>query len=779
MRSLILILSFASLNLICFGQELTSTIRGKIVDDYTKMPLKGASVILFDSIKHIGTISDQYGNFKFEKITTGRQSIAIQHLGYKTASINNFIVVSGKETFLSIDLKEELFELDEVLIRSNPKRTSKNDFVYVSGRNFNVEETERYAGTNGDPARMASYFAGVMATGDTRNDIIIRGNSPLGLLWRLEGVDIPNPNHFAAMGTNGGPICILNNNQLRNSDFISGAFPAQYGNALSGVFDLNMRNGNNKKRETTLQMSTGGLELGLEGYFKKEKNASYMINYRYAFLELFDKIGIKFDIPTIPKYQDLSFKFNFPLKNKGIFSIWGLGGISNMEMYADENDLNITSNINTFFGSNMGASGITYKYINDKSYLRTSIAITGMQSYMKVDSVLSPLQSATFFGSNYDEIHSIFTSTYRQKLNRKVRFETGITYTHFSINYLDTAKHENTFVKIAGNNGNYGFLQSYVQLEYSLTQKFKLSTGIHAQYLFLNEKYSIEPRASIKYEMNTKTNFHFGYGLHSQIQQGNLYFKQTLNDTINTIYNLTNSEVGFSKSHHFVAGISHLFNPNLKINLEIYYQHLFDIPIESKSSSYSSINYGSDFYSLIEDSLINGGKGYNRGIEFTLERFYNKGFYYLATMSLFESKFQGSDGVWRNTVFNNNYIVNLLGGYELKLPKNESLAINANLVWAGGLRYTPIDIVESISLQETVYLSEQTFEQKHKDFFKINLKLIYRVNKSKLSYETGFGINNITNRKNIMQQSFNVQSGEIVTDYQMGIMPEGMFRIYF
>ena len=256
------------------SQSLTSTIRGNVLDNFTKSPLEGATVILLDSAQQTGTTTDKNGEFVFDSIPLGRQSLAVSYVGYKTKIENNFILVSGKETNLVIELDEAFFQLDEIVVGSNPKRKTSNDMAYVSGRRFNVEETEKYAGTNGDPARMASYFAGVMASGDTRNDIIIRGNSPLGLLWRLEGVDIPNPNHFAAMGTNGGPICILNNNQLTDSDFMSGAFPSQYGNALSGVFDLNIRNGNNKKRETTIQMGSGGFEVGFEGYFSKNSKAS-------------------------------------------------------------------------------------------------------------------------------------------------------------------------------------------------------------------------------------------------------------------------------------------------------------------------------------------------------------------------------------------------------------------------------------------------------------------------------------------------------------------------
>jgi hypothetical protein len=779
MKQLIYLMLFTCIYNTASGQQLTSIIRGTIVDKFNKIPLVGANVVFLDSLKQSGTITDSIGNFVFNSVSIGRHTIAISFIGYKSFSVNNFIVASGKETFLTIELEEEAVQLDKVTISSNPKRTTKSNLAYISGRTFNVEETERYAGTNGDPARMASYFAGVMSTGDTRNDIIIRGNSPIGLLWRLEGVDIPNPNHFAASGTTGGPICILNNNQLTNSDFFTGAFPAQYGNALSGVFDLKLRNGNNQKRENTFQMGTNGIELGFEGYFTKKSSASYMVNYRYAFLELFDVLGIQLDIPTIPKYQDLSFKLNFPTK-KGSYSIWGLGGKSNMEMFADKNDISSTRNMNVFFGSDMGAVGLTHSYlINDKSYVKTSIALTGAQSYMRVDSVITGIKPYTFFGSNFNEVHSIFTSLYKLKINQKLRFVSGITYTHLFINYIDTAKLENRFLTITENSGDYGLLESHIQGEYNINEKIKFTSGLHFQYMLLNNTYAIEPRAAFNYELNHKTDFQLGYGLHSQAQQSNVYFNKTLIDTLNSKYIETNRNLNFTKSHHFVAGMSHLFNPTLKLNIEIYYQHLFDIPIQNTTSAYSAINNGTDFYSIIEDSLKNGGIAKNKGIEFSLERFYKKGYYYVTTLSFFDSKYRGSDNKWYNTLFNNNYVINILGGYEFKLPKNRFLSVNSNIAWAGGLRYIPINIEKSIEAQETVYEYEKSFEEKYKDFFKMNIKFIYRVNGNKYSYESGFGINNLTNRKNIMQQTFNTETGKIVYDYQMGLMPEGFFRIYF
>ncbi len=761
------------------GQNVNTTIRGTVVDTYNELSLPAANVILYNEDSKTETTTDNEGKFGFKSVSVGRHSIYVSFVGYKPVRIDNFMVTSGKETVLNIQMEEQPVQITEINVSATNKGTTKNEMVYLSGRSFNVEETERYAGTNGDPARMASYFAGVMPSGDTRNDIIIRGNSPLGVLWRLEGVDIPNPNHFAAAGTNGGPICILNNNQLSNSDFITSAFPASYGNALSGVFDLKMRNGNNQKRENTIQFGTNGLEAGIEGYFSKSSKASYMINYRYAFLELFDKIGIDLGIPTIPKYQDISFKLSFPSK-KGMVSLWGLGGKSSMEMFSDKNEMSTIRNINTFFGSKMGATGLSHSLsFNPNSYIKTALAVTGSNSYMRADSVLSASSPYTIYGSDFSEVRAIITSTYHLKVNPKLRITSGITYTHEFVDLIDTAKNENTFLTVTNINDNFGFLQSHAQGEYAINNKLKFNAGLHMQYLMFNEKFSVEPRAAIKYEVSPKLNFRIAYGLHSQKQQNIVYFFRSLTDTLNLAYKETNKNLDFTKSHHLALGTGWYLKPDLKLNVELYYQYLFDIPVETRPSPYSAINYGVDFYSVVEDSLQNKGIGYNTGIELSLEQFYKNGFYYMTNVSLFTSKYRGSNNKWYSTLFDNNYVVNLLGGYEFNLQNNQFLSINGNLAWAGGLRYIPINIDESKREGMTVYFNDRSFEGQYKDYFKMNLKLIYRVNGKKFSYESAFGVTNLTNRKNIMQQSFDPETGKIVYDYQMGLMPEGTFRVYF
>ena len=320
------------LPLTIYAQQLTQTIKGKIVEKETSYPLTGATIILLsDSTQFTGTTSDVDGDFRIEKVSVGRHRIKVSFIGYRDV-ITSIEVSSAKEVILTIPLEETATRLSEVVIRANNDGEASNEMAAVSARSFTIEETQRYAGSRGDPARMASNFAGVQGADDSRNDIVIRGNSPQAVLWRMEGINIPNPNHFNIPGTAGGPVSMINNKTLANSDFFTGAFPAEYGNSISGVFDLKLRNGNNEKHEASGQFGFLGTEIFAEGPLSGNKKSSYLFSYRYSTLAIFNKLGIDIGTNAVPRYQDIAFKFNFPLKNRSAISIFGLGGKSNIDI---------------------------------------------------------------------------------------------------------------------------------------------------------------------------------------------------------------------------------------------------------------------------------------------------------------------------------------------------------------------------------------------------------------------------------------------------------------
>ena len=319
MKKTLLLSIIVILSVLTYSQS-TQTIRGTIIDQQSDSPIPGVNVMILNFDPILGCSGDFEGNFVVNDVPIGRVDVQFSAIGYKTVIIKSLLLTVSKQLVLEIKMEEDIEILNEVIIKANDGKDKPiNKMATVSARSFSIEETEKYAGSLGDPSRMAQNFAGVFTAGDQRNDIIIRGNSPAGLLWRLDGVNIPNPNHFGATGSTGGPVSMLNNNLLTNSDFFTGAWPAEFGNSLSGVFDLNMRNGNNQKHEFLGQIGFNGLELGAEGPFAKSSQASYIINYRYSTLDVMNKIGFDVANGAVPKYQDLTFKVNIPTKKIGKF----------------------------------------------------------------------------------------------------------------------------------------------------------------------------------------------------------------------------------------------------------------------------------------------------------------------------------------------------------------------------------------------------------------------------------------------------------------------------
>ena len=347
-----------------------------MIDAFTEQPLPGANVIL-TTIENKGTSTDLNGEFKFADIPVGQVSIVFTFIGFKPVVLKNLKLNSGKELFLKIKMEEDVETLESVVVSADggneAKHKPKNELATLSARSFSVDETRKYAGSLGDPGTMAGNFAGVNGANSDRNDIVIRGNSPAFLLWRMHGLNIPNPNHFAALGTSGGGIGILNNNLLDDSDFFTGAFPAEYGNAVGGVFDIVMRNGNKEKFEFVGQMGFNGVEFGAEGPIKDR--SSFLVNYRYSTLAFFEVIGLGAGLQgAVPQYQDLSFKLDFPTTAAGRFSIFGVAGISNIDLLEEnkklepDSDLGTPNNTDVKFGSGLAFFGLEHVYFFNKKH---------------------------------------------------------------------------------------------------------------------------------------------------------------------------------------------------------------------------------------------------------------------------------------------------------------------------------------------------------------------------------------------------------------------------
>ncbi len=780
---------FIAISALATAQNQTQTIKGTITDKQSQATIPGVNIIIMNSDPLKGTTTDMDGHFKLPDVNPGRYDLKVTYMGYKEIVLPNVVVTSGKEVSLDIGLEENVNSLKEVVISGTKKNETNNELSTVSGRSFSMEEVNRYAGGRSDPSRLAANFAGVSSPDDSRNDIVIRGNSPTGVLWRIEGLNVPNPNHFSTIGTTGGPVSAINTNVLKNSDFFTSAFPAEYGNANAGVFDLGFRTGNAEKFEHTIQFGAlTGLEAMTEGPISKSKGSSYLIAYRYSFTGFAQSLGLKIGTTATPFYQDLSFKINSGYSKAGRFTLFGLGGKSNIEFKHDKidsTDLFADPTKDSYFTSDIGVAGVKHFIrVGTKSYFNTVIGVTYSASGYNEDTI-SKTESVAIrrMVNTTKQIHYSVSTSFNSKINSKLFIKVGGIGEMIALDlFYKTLESNNTWNQKWDFNDYTYLIQGFAHAKYNFTDKLTMNIGLHGQLLTLNNSYSVEPRAGLKLQVNEKNSLSIGYGMHSQMQPTDVYFFRTMN--ADGTYNQSNKNLNFTRSQHFVLGYDVLPSKDWRIKLETFYQMLNNVPVTTTPSSFSMLNVGAIFNPTEQGYLANTGTGTNYGVELTLEKFFSKGYYGLITGTLYESKYKGSDAKERNTAFNGNYVYNILIGKEFKLGKQKrnSFNIDVKMTQAGGRYYTPVDLAASQAAHHEVLKGDDyAFSERNPDFFRLDIKAGITVNskKRKLSQSLFFDVQNVTNNKNVFAERYNPVTNQINTAYQIGFFPNFVYKVQF
>lgn len=762
-----------------FAQNMTQTIRGSIIDQDSQSPLIGATIQVIDADPLVGAITDTNGNFRIENVAIGRISLFVTYVGYEEKVIPNILVNSAKESILNISLQESLERLEEIVITAKKNKSEVlNEMALVSARSFSVEETQRYAGALSDPARMVASFAGVTGNAEGNNDIVVRGNSSKGILWKLEGVEIPNPNHFASDGATGGPVNSLNANMLSDSDFFSGAFAPEYGNATSGVFDMKFKKGNNEQREYTTTASVFGIDFTAEGPFSQNYGGSFIANYRYSSLQLLSDAGI-LDFGGVPKYQDASFKINLPVGDNQLISVFGLGGLSSINV--DETDKNGDKLYRGAFDSDLAIIGLSHTiFTDDNTFVKNTVSFQGTR-LTEIDDL--PKEDNSYFNARNSNINKgtyRFATTLNHKFNAQHKVETGIIYSILSYDAVtNTYNFEREVMEnVLSDAGNSYTLQGFTSWKYRINDKWTMNTGFHYLHFGLANSHSVEPRIGLKWDFAPKQSFSLGAGLHSKLESISIYKTKSTLDDGSVIQ--PNQNLKPSKAAHFVVGYDRMINTNTHFKAEAYYQYLYNIPEEKlPQSTYSLINSTDNFEIR---SLTNSGLGRNYGLEFTLERYLHNGFYYMSTLSLYNSLYTAQDGMERSTAFNGNYVLNVLGGKEFPIGKTEKhkvFFVNVKTALLGGAPYTPIDLEASRLLGDEVRYEDRPYSKKGDDIFFVNLSVGTRKNKKKTTQEFKIDINNVTNNKGKVNEYYVHGTGEIEGSPQLPFLPNIVYSLKF
>jgi hypothetical protein len=793
-----------------FSQKFTQTVRGTVIDNDNKLPLIGVIVAVPGTIPQIAASTDINGNFRLEKVPIGRISLQLNYVGYDAITLSNIEVNSGKEVFLELSMKESIIKIDDVVVKAYRKKGEAiNDMALLSSKSISTEQTKRYTGGMEDPARVVSSFAGVTSSPDGSSDIIVRGNSPKYMQWRLDGIEIPSPYHMDDQNASMGALTALNNNLLSTSDFYTGAFSAEYGNVLSNVMDVKLRSGNNEKMEATCGIGILGTDLTLEGPFKKGYAGSYLINYRYSTVSLMNKIGLV-DVDGVVNYQDATFKILLPSKKSGTFSIFGLGGLSGFSMdnikpgafstpgSASENASIAKDYDKAAFLANVGINHILT--VNNNSFVKTSLSYSGNgfdDDIYSSEMIKIYDNDGVFSGDSAINRHQSFDShvmnsafrgsiSYSNKINAKNKIQVGTNYTLSLFDYNQNIfnKQSAAMMNVTDFRKNGSLLNTYINWKSSINDKITLVAGLHSMNVLINNKYTLEPRIALNWKLGNSSSVHAGYGKHSTMESVHNYYTK-IQQPDGTVTE-PNKNLGLLKSDHYVIGYEKRFGSNLLAKVEAYYQNLYNLPVENLDTSYyATINEGIEYRYV---ALVNKGIGKNYGVEFTLERFFDDNYYFLINATLYDSKYKSLEGVWRNTQYNSRYLVNFLCGKEFRNlghKQNKTLAVNAKVFLGGGKKYIPLlrDAQGNVAVDpanNTFWDYEKAYNDKLDNIYYVNLSVSYKINRSNATHEIFIDMMNLTNNQARLSEYYDdSKQGKVGYLRQMYFIPNIMYRIYF
>ncbi len=766
------------------AQETTGpvqTVKGTVIDFDDQQPVAGAKVRLLGS--KLGGKSKADGTFRIEGVPVGRHQLEASLFGYETTG-QDILVTSGKQVVIELRIRAKVVQGGEVVVTSGDNFTPINEAALVSATTFSVDEAKRFAGSREDPARMAQTFAGVVGANDQRNDIIIRGGSPMELLWRLDGIDIPNPNHFATQGATGGPVNAINMNLLSNSDFLTGAFPAEYGNKISGVFDLRTRKGNSERFEYVAQMGFAGFEGMAEGPLFVP-GSSFIVSYRKSTLQIFNALGIDFGFAGVPKYDDLSIKADVPLGQSDALGIIGLGGRSTIAINQSTQDTVLTGDFDITNGSELGVLGATWKHIFNERAIGTLALSTVYQTYQTtVDSLTSTpdyklLDKNLFYTSDSKEAaHSLkYSLNYSASTSHDFSGGIEVRLPYYDLNESRTTTRDARTIPFSIHaSGSSEEALSFLNWQWRPTNDLAFNTGLHYHYLAISGKSSLEPRFGAQWSFADDQSLNVGFGVHRQAQPLVVYFGNPANSTLD-----------FTQSIHYILGYTNHFASDLLFKAEGYYKDISHAPVDRDSAtSFSYLNAGANFGGVSTDrTLASNGLGKSYGVELTLMKHFSDGYYFTATGSLFRQQFTGSDGIWHDGAFDNQYIVNLLAGYEWKLSPTFSIEFSSKFTLAGGAPYTPIDTVRARMFNSSGEFGPQYFDdskpfsERYPTYQRLDVKVEFRQNLGAVSIVGFFTAENAINHSNVLIYSYDPRTHSITHINQLGLFPYGGFRVEF
>jgi hypothetical protein len=749
------------------------TLRGTVRDADNGAPLTGATVALQRGNAGISPQSiatGLEGAFVFEGLRPAYYRCTVSMVGYETQTLTEIIVAAGKEQTLDIALAHSTTELPRVTITA--PQPGRRPLQPLSEIPLTRDQTLRFPSTYFDPGRLAAAYPGVAQTDDGINGMSIRGNSPASVRWRLEGVEIVNPNHLPNAGTfsdrpaaASGGVPMFSAQLLDNSSLMTGVFPAGYGDALGGIMDMNLRKGNTNRREFTVQAGLIGLDLAAEGPLAKGSKNSYLVNYRYSTVGLLEKMGVPFGDEKI-NFQDLSFNLSFNGRKGSRWTVFGMGGLSenlfdhkagkDVKQYKDLFDIN--------FHSKTGVLGVTnWTPLGTNTWLKISLAAS---------SQVNDRTSVTTADINLNDADHLRESkvsgavTFFHRLNLHNRLVAGATVT--GQYYMDdlTDHYQGRIIP------EHQFVSGQPWVNYiwsSRNNHLLFNAGLHALLVPYINKSAIEPRLTLTQVLSDRHRLSISWGQFSQVAP--LW--------------LNKSELDLLKAWH--AGLRYTWAPApaWAVKAELFWQHQSNLPASDYGAlrTWSVLNATETTGNLLSITQYSG-LGENKGLELSAEHYLQDDWFLAANATIFNSRYQGGDKIWHDTRWNLGHLANFTLGKEWYKERAEgkirAFGLNGRVVWTGGFREMPIDTVASLGAKSTIYNTYSAYTIQLPDYFRIDLRIYWKRSLGNRRNSTfAMDFQNVTNQQNVAYHYYDPFTKKIETKHQLGLIPGISWRLEF
>jgi hypothetical protein len=731
-----------------YSQEAKGIIEGSVKDVISLQPLPGVNILILGT--NIGAASDAEGNFIIEGIEPGTYQLRISSVGYLPVIKTDVVVNAIKPNRIDVELQETPYELGEVIVQDD--YFSKNPLELVSTKKFNYEEIRRSPGAFEDVVRALSVLPGVAQADAGRNDLIIRGGAPYENLFLVDGIKIPNINHFGNQGATGGPISYINLDFVKSITFSTGGFPVNYGDKLSSVLSIQLKNGRSDRIGGKATISSSQFGLNLEGPLSQ--NSDFIFSVRRSYLDfIFKAAGFAF----VPEYYDMISKVNIKLNSGNNLSFFLLGALDKVNFFNDTPEKRFDNS--RTIGSDQKQYTLAGKY--QKIFNRGFLDISLSRNYVNYNSAQKDTLQNPVYTNLSTEIENSLKSDLTFKISSENEMNIGAELSLIEFNsevYFPsnrTSFGDSLTIINYRTRDNYLKWGAYLNYNSSLTKKILVNLGIRGDYFNgINTKYYFSPRLSLSYKLSPVSSINMSAGIYYQ-SPSYLWLNNSKNSNLKNI-----------KVNQYILGYENRLKEDLLFKVEGFIKDYSNYPVSTLRPYLILANTGAGFAddnysSLGLDPLQSTGKGLTKGIEFSLQKKLSDIPYYgILSLTISRSDFTPLDGIQRAGVYDQNVILNISGGYKFSSEWEGSFKFR----FASGSPYTPFDDVGGQSVLD--YNSKRLIPS-----HSLNLRVDKRWNFSSWVLITYLDIQNIYNRKNTGSVRWDPRVMKVDESSSIGILP--------